>query len=172
MELTVVKPLKKYFLRKLVYTRLFFIKKNTKLLNFIDMIKQVKKVLIILPINKKEEHIARDYLSKFNTLFKSSQISTLDVTSLRKTDVNWLGIPNMTYLKNIQSEDFELLIDMNGSHDYVCAYLGALTRASLRLHVSQGTFDKIYNLQFRSQPQELLETRYNRVLHYLELMRQ
>ena len=166
-----VKPLKKYFLRKLVHTRLFFIKKNTRLLNFIEIIKKVKKVLIILPINKNEERIARDYLSRFNALFKASQISTLDITSLRKTDVNWLGVPNTTYLKNIQNEDFELLIDMNGSHDYVCAYLGALTQASLRLHVSQGNFDKIYNLQFRSQPQEPLETRYDRVLRYLELMR-
>jgi hypothetical protein len=167
----VVKPLQNYFLKKLVHTRLFFIKKNTQLVNFAERIKNVKKVLIILPINKREELIARTYLSKFNKLFKSSQISTLDVNSLRKTDVNWLGVPNMNYLKNIQSEDFELLIDLNGSHDYVCAYLGALTRASLRLHVSQGIFDKIYNLQFMSQPQESMEVRYNRVLHYLELMR-
>jgi hypothetical protein len=167
----VVKPLKNYFLKKLVHTRLFFIKKNSQLLDFSERIKNVKKILIILPINKQEERIARSYLSKFNKLFKSSQISTLDVTSLRKSDVNWLGVPNTTYLKNIQSEDIELLIDLNGSHEYVCAYLGALTRAALRLHVSQGIFDKIYNLQFISQPHETLETRYNRALHYLELMR-
>ena len=167
-----IQPLKNYFLKKLVHARLFFIKKNTQLLNFFELLKQVKKVLIILPINKKEERIARTYLSRFNSLFSASQISTLDVTSLRRSDVNWLGVPNMSYLKNIQSEDFELLIDLNGSHDYICAYLGALTRASLRLHVSQGIFDKIYNLQFRSQPQESIENRYDRVLRYLELMRQ
>jgi hypothetical protein len=172
MEKKVVKPFKNYFLKKLVHTRLFFIRKNTTLLNFIDRIKAVKKVLIILPINKHEEQMARTYLEKFSAIFTSCQISTLDVTSLRKSDVNWLGVPNTSYLRNIQSEDFDLIIDLNGSHNYICAYLGALTRAPMRLHIAEGIFDKIYNIQIRSEPGDSLERCYDRVLHYLELMRQ
>jgi hypothetical protein len=164
--------IKNYFLEKLLEARLFFIKQKSDLTDFFEEVKKVKKMLIILPIDKSEEGVAREYLPQIQKVFGRAKISTLDLSTLRKTDTNWLGVPNNKYLANIQGEDFDLLLDLNGHHDRVCAYLCALTAAPMRLHVSEGKFDKIYNLQFRIPGGAPLSSRYQNMLAYIDLMRQ
>ena len=58
-------------------------------------------------------------------------------------------------------------MDLNGHHDRVCAYLGALTDAPLRVHASRGKFDKIYNLEIRTPGASSLDERYQSILTYL-----
>ena len=164
--------IKNYFLEKLVEARLFFLKQKSGLTDFFEEVRNVKKILIILPLNKSEDVVAREYLPQIQKVFGKAKISTLDLSTLRKTDTNWLGVPNHKYLANIQSEKFDLLIDLNGHHDRLCAYLFALTAAPMRLHVSEGKFDKIYNLQFRIPGGAPLISRYQNMVSYIDLMRQ
>jgi hypothetical protein len=164
--------IKNFFLERLLEARLFFIKQKSDLTNFIEEVKKVKKILIILPLDKSEEGVARQYLPKIQNVFGTAKISTLDLSTLRKTDTNWLGVPNQKYLSNIQGESFDLLLDLNGHHDRLCAYLCAITAAPMRLHISEGKFDKIYNLQFRIPGGAPLSSRYQNMLTYIDLMRQ
>jgi hypothetical protein len=161
-----------YFLERLLEARLFFIKQKSDLTDFLAEVKNVKKILIILPIDKNEEGVAREYLPQIQKVFGRAKISTLDLSTLRKNDTNWLGVPNQKYLANIQGERFDLLLDLNGHHDRVCAYLCALTAAPMRLHVSEGKFDRIYNLQFRIPGGAPLSSRYQNMLTYIDQMRQ
>lgn len=149
MDIKSQNVIKDYLLEKLLETRLFFIKQKTDLTDFFEEVQKVKKILIILPIDKSEEGLAREFLPHIQKVFGKTKISTLDLSNLRKNDTNWLGVPNQKYLANIQGEEFDLLLDLNGHHDRLCAYLCALTAAPMRLHVSEGKFDKVYNLQFR-----------------------
>jgi len=169
--ITVLKVIKNYFLEKLLDTRLYFIKEKSQEIHFIDLLQTVKKILIILPLNKNEENIARQHLPKLHDLFSGSHISTLDMSSLQRNDTNWLGIPNNQYLANIKNENFDLLIDLNSNHERICTYLGALTEAPLRLHLSEGKFNKIYNLQIRTDDKAPITTRYHNLINYLFLMR-
>ena len=164
--------IKNYFLKKALDARLFFMKEKSREIDFFDEIKKVKKILIILPTDRVEEINARKYLPEIQNIFSKVKISTLDLSTLRRIDTNWLGIPNHKYLANIQNENFDLLIDLNGHHDRVCAYLGALTEAPLRLHATEGKFDKIYNLHFRASGEVSLTTRYQNLLAYIARMRQ
>jgi hypothetical protein len=164
--------IKNYFLEKLLSARLFFIKQHKDLTDFFEEVKKVKKILIILPIDRAEEIIARKYLPEIQRVFDDAKVSTLDLSTMRKTDANWLGVPNQKYLSKIQDEEFDLLLDLNGHHDRVCAYLCALTTASMRLHISEGKFDKIYNLHFRIPRGAPLDTRYQNFLTYIRRMRQ
>ena len=163
---------KNYFLEKLLEARLFFIKQKTDLTDFFEEVKKVQKILIILPIDKSEEGIARGYLPEIQRVFGKAKVSTLDLSTLRKIDTNWLGVPNQKYLANIQGEEFDLLLDLNGHHDRLCAYLCALTAAPMRLHISEGKFDKIYNLHFRIPGGAPLSSRYQNLLAYIGRMRQ
>jgi len=81
--------------------------------------------------------------------------------------MNWLGVPGKEYLKNIREEDFDLLIDLNDQQDRVCTYLCALSNASMRIHFSEGKFDKIYNLQIRTDINTSLNTKIRTLLNYL-----
>jgi hypothetical protein len=172
MEVNTHNIIKKYVLQKLLDTRLYFIKEHTRITNFFEEIKRVKKILIILPIEKSEETLATEYLPHIRRVFGGAKISTLDISTLRRSDTNWFGVPNNLYLSNIQNENFDLLIDLNGHHDRLCAYLGALTAAPMRLHLALGKFDKIYNLQIRVPGHASLNARYETMLSYIARMRE
>lgn len=162
--------LKNYLLEKFLETRLLFMKDKSQQTDFLDQLKKVRKILVILPIDKDEEQIARSYLPAIQDVFTKSQISSLDLSTLRREDTNWLGVPNHHYLNNMQIENFNLLIDLNSRHDRLCAYLGALAGAELRLHAAEGKFDKIYNLHIRSPIGATLQAKYENIIHYLKRM--
>ena len=162
--------IKNYFLERLLDARLFFLKQKSNLTDFFEELKNVKKILIILPLDRAEEINARKYLPEIQRIFGKAKVSTLDLSTLRKIDTNWLGVPNQKYLSNIQGEDFDLLLDLNGQQHRLCAYMCALTAAPMRMHISEGKFDKIYNLHFRIPGGAPLDNRYQNFLTYIERM--
>ena len=164
--------IKNYLLEKFLGARLFFINQKSDLTDFFEEVKQVKTILIFLPLDRAEEVIARKYLPQIQNIFGKAKVSTLDLSTMRKTDANWLGIPNQKYLSKIQVEEFDLLLDLNGHHNRLCTYLCALISAPMKLHISEGKFDKIYNLQFRIPGGAPLDTRYQNFLTYIGRMRQ
>jgi hypothetical protein len=172
MEIQSPHFIKNYFLEKLLNTRLYFIRAKSEVTDFLERIKAVKKILIILPRDRAEEITARKYLNDFRQIFKAARVSTFDIMSLRSGDVNWLGLPNHFFLSKILNENFELIIDLNSSHDTLCSYLTATIQAPLRVHLAQGRYDKIYNIQIRSSEEASLDMRYKNFLNYLKQMRQ
>lgn len=163
--------IKNYFLDKLIDTRLFFLRETTNVTNFIGAIKSAKKILIILPKNRAEEVASREYIKKIYQIFDTSKISKLDIQTLRKIDINWLGVPNKNYISKIRDERFDLLIDINSYHERLCSYLGALIESPMRIHLSPGKFDKIYNLQFRTGKKTPVADRFKNLINYLSIMR-
>jgi ADP-heptose:LPS heptosyltransferase len=95
----------------------------------------------------------------------------LDVLNLHKFDVNWLGVPNQSYLDRIRNENFDITIDLNSHHDVLCTYLTDLIEAPMRLHLVEGKFDKIYNLHIRSKMESSIEKRYQNLVKYLANLR-
>jgi len=172
MEIQSPNFIKNYFLEKLLSTRLYFIREKSEITNFLEQIKEARKILIILPRDRAEEIIARKYLPEFHKIFKPARVSTLDIMNLRDSDVNWIGIPNNFYMSKITNQHYELILDLNSAHDTLCSYLAAMIKAPLRIHLVQGKYDKIYNIQIRSDNDTSLEGRYGNFLNYLRRMRQ
>lgn len=171
MEIRSQNFIKNYFLERLLDARLFFIREKGQETDFLDAIRNLKNILIILPIDRSDEINSRKFIKDIQSELGKIKISTLDIATLRKNDTNWLGVPNQQYLANIQKGNFDLLMDLNSFQDRVCVYLGALTEAPLRLHASRGKFDKIYNLEFRTSGEAPLNERYNNILSYLSRLR-
>ena len=164
--------IKDYFLEKMLNARLYFLKEKPELTDFFERVKHVKNLLIIVPRDRAEEVQARKYVSRIHEVFKPAKFSTLDVCSLRKTDVDWLGVPNKTFLDKMKSENFDLIIDLNSSHDHLCTYLGAFIEAPLRLHITEGKFDKVYNLHIRAGDTNGMESKIKNMINYLTRIRQ
>ena len=164
--------IKAYFLEKMLDTRLYFLKEKPELTDFFDRVKNVKNLLIIVPRDRAEEVLARKYVSRIHEVFKPAKFSTLDVSSLRKSDVNWLGVPNNSFLDKMKSENFDLIIDLNSTHDHLCTFLGAFIEAPLRMHISEGKFDKVYNLHIRAGNTNGIESKIKNMINYLTRIRQ
>lgn len=139
--------------------------------NFMEAMKQVKKILVIRPNIIQNEQAVQLFLNKLNQAFTNCEVSTFEISMLRKSDRNWLGVPNSSYLNQIQDEKYDLLIDLNPEQDRICTYLGALSEASMRIHLSEGNFDKIYNLQIRTDKNAPLSTRYDTLIIYLSKLK-
>jgi hypothetical protein len=164
--------IKSFFLEKLLDGRLFLIKETNKETDFFNEVRNVQNILIILPIDKTEEISSRKFLKDIQQEFSTARISAIDLSALHQRDSNWLGVPNHRYLANIRRQNFNLLMDINGHHDRICAYLAALTEIPLRVHATTGKFDKIYNLHIRKSGKATLNERYQNILSYIIRMRQ
>ena len=163
--------IKNYFLEKMISTRLYFQKNEGELTDFFDKIRAVNKLLVIVPRDRAEEVYARQFVTKIHEDFEPAKFSTLDVSSIRKSDANWLGVPNSAFLSKLQDEKFDLVIDINSHHDHLCTFLGVFTNAPLRMHVTEGKFDKFYNIHIRSEPSTRTEVRFKNMINYLAKIR-
>ena len=164
--------LKNFFLEKMISTRLYFVRDSRDITDFFTALKSVKKILVILPRDRAEEVMSRKYISQIHDIFKPAQFSSLDIHSLRKSDVNWLGVPNNSFLSKIKSENFDMILDVNSYHDHLCTYLGVFTNAPLRMHLCEGPFDKFYNIHIRSEQNSSIERKYKNLIKYLMKIRQ
>lgn len=163
--------IKNFLLSRFLNTKLFFMREKSDITNFPENLKNVKKILIILPRDRAEEVNARKYIPELKKIFESCRISKLDIFDLKENDRNWLGAPNKFYLTKIKNENFDLSIDLNSNHDILCTYLTAKTGAPLRIHLAQGKFDKIYNIQIRSEFSSSLHARFKLMISYLATLR-
>lgn len=162
-----LKPLKNYFLDKLVAASLYLLNQKYPITDFITEVGRIKKILIILPATAHSDKTVQDFMTNLQKEFPHSQISTFDTSMLRKNDVNWLQVPNKEYLNHIRQEEFDLLIDINFEHDRICTYLGALSNAPMRIHLAEGRFDNVYNLCIRTGEDTPLNIRFETLINYL-----
>ena len=158
---------KNYLLDRLLVNRFFLAKQINEITDYSRLLSEAKKILIILPVIHKNVQLENDFKSNLADAFPKSSISTFGITSLRKSDMNWLGVPGKEYLKNIREEEFDLLIDLNEYQDRVCSYLSALSQAPMMIHFSEGKFDKIYNLQIRTEFNVPLNVKIQTLFNYL-----
>ena len=154
-------------LDKLLVNRFFLAKQKNEITEYSRQLSEAEKILIILPVIHQNVQLINNFKSNLANAFPKSSISTFGITSLRKSDMNWLGVPGKEYLNRIREEDFDLLIDLNEDQDRVCTYLSALSNAPLRIHFSEGKFDKIYNLQIRTDINASLNTKIQTLTNYL-----
>jgi hypothetical protein len=163
--------IKNFFLEKMISTRLYFVRDNSDITDFFTAVRSVKKILVILPRDRALEVMSRKYVSQIHDIFKPAQFSSLDIYNLRKVDVNWLGIPNNSFLSKIKNENFDMILDVNSYHDHLCTYLGVFTDAPLRMHLCEGQFDKFYNIHIRSEQHTSIEKKYKNMIKYLAKIR-
>ena len=162
-----IKLVKNYLLDRLLVNRFFLAKQKNEITDYSRQLSEAKKILIILPVIHQNVQLINDFKSNLADAFPKSSISTFGITSLRKSDMNWLGVPNKEYLNKIREETFDLLIDLNEIQDRVCTYLSALSDATMRIHFSEGNFDKIYNLQIRTETAAPLNVKIQTLFNYL-----
>ena len=147
--------------------RLKWYKSENQALEFPTTIQSVKKILLIAPTDHQElEAQVHDFASGLYTVFKLAQVSTFERSSFRPADGNWFGLPKEEYLDNFRQENFDLVIDLNLEQDRLCTYICALSGAGLRLNLSEGKYDHIYNFHIRTDKTQEIETRLQKVLQY------
>lgn len=161
-----INRVKNLLLTKFLNFRLKKIQDHENIYNFSSELKAVKKILVILPLDNEYTETIQTFVARLTEIFTNARVSTFVSSSLRKADLSWLGVPNEEYLKSIREERFDLVVDINIIQNLICAYLCALSGASLRLNLASGEYDFIYNLQFRADRQKKLNEQLNNIISY------
>jgi len=163
-----IEKIKNIILDRYIAFRLRVFGKEENAINIPERIRKVKSILLILPEGKEYNAPVQQFSSRLYRIFKGAQVSTFERSSFRKSDGNWFGLPKESYLKNFQDVNFDLVIDLNQPQDNLCTYICALSGAPLRLAISGGIYDHIYNLQIRSHYKGLMEDQLKNLLNYIK----
>ncbi|MCB0281788.1 MAG: hypothetical protein H6627_06245 [Calditrichae bacterium] len=161
---------KNAFLRRFLNFRLKMIARQERAYNFSEELKKVRKILVILPSDQEYSQPIQEFVQKLGAKFSKARVSTFVNSTLRKSDLSWMGLPNEQYLKIIRDESFDLVVDANTEQDQICTYLCALSGAPMRLNVSSGMYDSIYNLHFRSSSAKNINEKLDNVIAYLTFL--
>ncbi|MGD9900734.1 MAG: hypothetical protein AB7T22_16535 [Calditrichaceae bacterium] len=167
-----IEHLKSLILEKYLEFRFRKINNSEELYDFPKMIQNVKHIFVILSAGRDLEKENQEFLSSLYKVFGDVRISTFERSTLRKEDMNRLGVPNDQYLKNIQDEKFDLVIDLNVKQDKICSYLTALSGAPMRMNLISGRYDHIYNLHIRGGREVTPTYQFGNILTYLKSLRQ
>ena len=163
-------PIKNVILGKYVNFRLKLLQGHERVYDFSTELKKVHKILVILPSDQEYSPTMQGFIKKLSEKFNRAHVSTFVSSSLRKSDIGWLGLPNEQYLKIIRDEQFDFVVDVNPQQDRICTYLCALSGAPMRLNLTSGNYDNVYNLHFRSMENKNIDERLNNILSYLSFL--
>jgi len=160
--------MKKLILRKYMDLRLKWFKTDSSDLELPASIQKVRNILLITPEGYPElETALEEFASELYKIFKDVQVSTFERSSFRPVDGNWFGLPREDYMKNFQQAEFDLVIDLNLKPDRLCTYISALSGAPLRMNLSSGKYDHVYNVQIRTQASGNTEYKMEKMLEYM-----
>lgn len=166
-----IRLIKSYTLGKYLNLRLKMLERQERAYDFAAELKKVQKCLVILPDQNETDGSNQDFLKRLTHIFPQARISTFVSSSLRKEDINWLGVPNEKYLKTIRDEHFDLVVDLNPVQDKIAVYLSALSNAPMRLNLASGAYDKVYNLHFRTSEDKKTAQRLENIGTYIEFLK-
>jgi len=167
----VITKIKETVLGKIINFRLKMISRQDTTYNFSEQLSKTEKILIILPSGSEYSETMQNFIKKMGEVFRKARVSTFVNSSLRKNDLNWLGVPNEHYLKIIRDEQFDLVVDINTKQDKISSYLCALSGAPLRVNLASGDFDHLYNLHFRMKDiGKSIDERLQNMISYLDFL--
>jgi hypothetical protein len=167
----VISKIKQSVLGKIINFRLRVLSKQDRAYDFSEQLAKTEKILIIIPAGDEYSESIQNFTQKIGMLFKKARVSTFVNSSLRKNDLNWLGVPNEKYLRIIRDEQFDLVVDINTKQDTISSYLCALSGAPMRINLTSSEFDHLYNLHFRVKDvRKSTDEQLQNILSYLKFL--
>lgn len=128
---------------------------DNKIISFKESLNEVKKIIIIYPHEKKDEHQADNSLKPILDYFANVDLTIIKPNELHKEELSFSGFPKKTYFMKFNHE-FDLLIDLNLREDRFSSYISANILAILKTRVySDPNTDSVYHLSVSSTKSDL-----------------
>lgn len=170
MEKSVITGLKQKLAHSFMVKRLQKNRGSENITDFHQAISNVRSILIILPVRKKEHTVAEEFMGQLKKLFDTERIISADLSVFAPEQLTWLGLPRPEFIQEVQSEPCDLLIDLNSRQDETCCFISSQLSIPLKIHLAEGPFEHLYNLHFRTDQHAPLATRYDNLVNNLKLL--
>jgi len=161
-------PFKKAIARSYLKLSLKWTGKQKELYDFSEKVSAVKNILLLMSEDQKRQKDIPDFIAALKNLFGTSKVKTFTKSQLNETDLNWMGIPNHSYLSDMQTRHYDLLLDLSSCEDLIYHYIAVNSGALIRMNLCESAYDHIYNLHIRTKPTKLLAEQLVTVISQLQ----
>jgi ADP-heptose:LPS heptosyltransferase len=150
----------------LSYSRIHFRRNRDRIINFTDALTRSRRALIIFPEstpdNESTSTLFRYLLRKFSSegmmvLLRDDQIPAMASTPPIKTlvyssnDINAWFVPRRDLLKKMETNSFDVVLDLNVKLSLPSAFLCKASNAPLRVSFAKQGGDQFYNFQVQTK---------------------
>ncbi len=165
-------------------TRVLIRGKKAKPMSFSNSFSKAKTAIVIIPENPEQRSVVTQTIILLQNKFQgnkltlvvneghrnfSSTINRSNVTTLKKEHLNFLYLPKKNEIKNLLTQKFDLLVDLNFSLNPSAAYICRSINAPLKVGFSQKNADDYYNFQFTAAPNRNARARYEQLFRTLSM---
>ncbi|RKX22848.1 MAG: hypothetical protein DRP35_00905 [Candidatus Zixiibacteriota bacterium] len=142
-------------------------KVETTVFNFPSALDNPKNILVCLPCSLRELTIVKEFLPIITEMFKNAKITLLPTPGIKVSDMyprkgfiilsptsdqlTWAGLPKKNYLTNLQSNKFDMILDLNFEESSFIS--GILLSFPDALRVGKGNHlgKSFYNLEIKTK---------------------
>lgn len=85
--------------------------------------------------------------------------------------LNWYNAPKSDYILTFINKEYDILIDLSTSNDYVLKYILALSRARFKVGRQRRGFEKYFDLMLRMKKKDTMTQFADQAIHYLTVLK-
>jgi len=150
----------------LFYSRLHFRHNHDRIMNFTDALRRSRRALVIFPESSVDGESASTFLQylirKFSSerlmviirddqLFTMASAPPLKTLTYSERDINKWFVPRRELLQRMESNNFDVAVDLNLNFSLTSAFLCKASNAPLRIGFVKKNSDQFYNFQFKTK---------------------
>jgi hypothetical protein len=150
----------------LFYSRLHFRHNHDRIMNFTDALRRSRRALVIFPESSVDGESASTFLQylirKFSSermmviirddqLFTMASAPPLKTLTYSERDINKWFVPRRELLQRMESNNFDVAVDLNLNFSLTSAFLCKASNAPLRIGFAKKNSDQFYNFQFKTK---------------------
>ncbi len=165
-------------------TRLFFRKKEDKVVVFSNIFSRAQTAVVILPDNPEYRNFIMPVLSMLQNKFPGTKLTLVvnehfrnlattfvrsTVVTIRNDQLNFFFLPKKSEIDRLLKQKFDMLLDLNISHYPMAAYLCRGVNAPLKVGFMKEHADSYYNFQYNSGANRNIRSRYEQLFRTLSM---
>jgi hypothetical protein len=168
----------------LFYSRLHFRHYHDRIMNFTDALRRSRRALVIFPESPLDGESASNFLQymlrKFSSegmmvairddqLFTMASAPPLKTLTYSARDINNWFVPRRELLRRMESNNFDVALDLNLNLSLTSAFLCKASNAPLRISFAKKAGDQFYNFQVKTKGNNGNENSYRSLLKCLDM---
>jgi hypothetical protein len=168
----------------LMYSRLHFRHNRDRIMNFTDALTRSRRALVIFPElaldGESVSTFLRYLLRKFSSegmivvirddqLFAMASAPPLKTLTYSEHDINKWFVPRRELLQRLESNNFDVALDLNLKLSLTSAFLCKASNAPLRISFAKKNGDQFYNFQVKTKENNSNRYSYRSLLKCLDM---
>ncbi len=168
----------------LFYTRLHFRHNHDRIMNFTNALRRSRRALVIFPESPLDVESASTFLQymlrKFSSegmmvairddqLFTMASAPPLKTLTYSAHDINNWFVPRHALLQRMESNNFDVALDLNFNLSLTSAFLCKASNAPLRIGFAKRDGDQFYNFQVKTRGNNGNKNSYRSLLRCLDM---